>query len=72
MKDHFDAIVDISQTVAILGVSQTVAILGVMIVLAYGVYLLRIELRAGTKALHAIVRAQERISERLDRLEERR
>jgi hypothetical protein len=63
MNGHFDAIVDIA---------QTVAIIGVMVVLSYGVYLLRIELRAGTKALHAIVRAQERISERLDRLEERR
>jgi hypothetical protein len=62
MNSHFDAIVDIS---------QTAAIIGVMVVLAYGVYLLRIELRAGTKALHAIVRAQERISERLDRLEDK-
>jgi hypothetical protein len=63
MNDHFDAIVDIT---------QTVAIIGVMIVVAYGVYLLRVELRAGTKALHLIARAQQDIKERIGRLEERR
>jgi hypothetical protein len=51
---------------------QTVAIIFVMLILAYGVYLFKIELRAALMALRDIVREHDEIKARLNVLERER
>jgi hypothetical protein len=51
---------------------QTVALIFVMLILAYGFYLLKRELREGLMTLRAIVIAQKDIEKRLKVLEQER
>ena len=51
---------------------QTVAIIFVMLILAYGVYLLKMELRAAVTALRGILREHDEIKARLNVLERER
>jgi hypothetical protein len=54
-----------------IGYIQTAGIIATMLVLSYLVYLLKVELARGLLMLRDIVRALERNSKRIDKLEDR-